>query len=239
MNWWWPAALLLLLGLASCGESATDTPSAQVKVESQTVQFTTEDNLRLSGRLFDGGGEVGVVLSHMFPADQSSWWEFASELAGEGYIALAYDFRGYGQSEGSKEISIINRDVRAALEFMRGRGAGKIVLMGASMGGTASLRVAATRPVAGVVALSAPVEFQGLSVRGQEVRVPVLLLAEASDGPAASSVRQMVESGLVGGPDPVERLIFAVGGQHGTDILSGSNGLEARRLILDFLKALT
>jgi len=122
----------------------------------QPVKFTTEDRITLSGQLFDGGGEMTVILSHAFPTDQRSWTAFARLLAEDhGYVVLTYDFRGYGESGGDTIIPDLDRDVRAALEFVRGSGAARVVLIGASMGGTASLRVAATQPVAGVVAVSA------------------------------------------------------------------------------------
>ena len=57
------------------------------------VSFNTEDGVQLSGHLF-GSSNVGVVLSHMRPADQESWWPFARVLKDKGYQVLAYDFRG-------------------------------------------------------------------------------------------------------------------------------------------------
>mgnify|MGYP000754780488 FL=1 len=82
------------------------------------VSFNTEDGIQLSGHLF-GSGDVGVVLSHMKPADQESWWPFARVLKDRGYQALAYDFRGYRDSQGELDIDNIDKDVQAALDLLK------------------------------------------------------------------------------------------------------------------------
>ena len=149
-------AAIIFTFVVGCGGATTPlaTPPPDRAGE---VTFTTDDGVELKGRLF-GQGSRGVVLAHMYPADQSSWWGFAQTLADEGYVALSFDFRGYGNSGGDKEIKLIDRDVRAALDFLEKQGATTVFLAGASMGGTASLKVAAKEgeKLAGVVSLSAP-----------------------------------------------------------------------------------
>src|SRR5947209_1616971 len=110
--------------------------------DSRAVTFTTTDGVQLAGRLFGpANAPVGVVFSHMLPSDQSSWYEFASMVAGQGYRALTFDFRGYcpggdaGCSQGSKDPAAAATDLTAALTFLRGQGVGKTALVGASMGG--------------------------------------------------------------------------------------------------------
>jgi hypothetical protein len=41
----------------------------------------------LRGHLY-GSGSTGVILAHMYPADQSDWTDFAKVLAAHGYQAL-------------------------------------------------------------------------------------------------------------------------------------------------------
>ena len=231
-----PAAIMSLV-LVGCWEKATPVPTPSEEV-SRTVSFTTQDGVEIKGRLF-GQGETGVILAHMYPADQSSWWEFARLLAGEGYMALTFNFRGYGEGDSksgtNREIKLIHRDVEAALELLQQQGASSFLLIGASMGGTASLKVAAMRRVAGVVTLSAPVEFQGISLKGEQVRVPTLLMATKGDGAAINSIDSMVQRGIVG--ESAETVIYEEGRDHGTDILTGENTNEASERILSFLEA--
>ena len=83
--------------------------------------------------------------SRMRPDDQRSWFAFANRLADEGYLVLTYDFRGYcpggegGCSQGDLQVSAIWQDVLGAMDFVRSEGATSVALVGASMGGTASL----------------------------------------------------------------------------------------------------
>lgn len=206
--WWLP---LLLLALAPACGGGTPTP-----VSAPTVSFATEDGVALRGHLFGTQGPA-VVLSHAYPADQTSWYPFAQRLADEGYRALTYDFRGYGESGGSKEIALIYKDVKAALEYMRGQDIGPVFLIGASMGGTASLMVAAEEEVAGVVALSAPLKFSGLGLDDiTRVVEPKLFLAAEGDAQAASAAYQL----FYDAKSPKRAVIYQIGAGHGTDLIN-------------------
>lgn len=224
-------ALLLLVGLvaSSCGGEEPP-PSTE-------VVFALGETPRLSGEL-RGTGDVGVVLAHMFPADRSSWEEFSAILAQQGYRTLAFDFRGYGHSGGEKDIPEIWRDVLAAAAVLRQKGAKKIVVIGASMGGTAALVAAAQEPgaVDGVVTLSAPSTFMGLSAPPETlagVTVPKLFVAADGDGTAAQTAQAFyVQS------SPPKRVEIVPGTEHGTDLLQGRQSEAVRRLITSFLEAL-
>ena len=225
--------LLAVLGLilAACGggkEEAHPTPDSGV---SQAVSFQTADGVTIRGHLF-GDGDKLIILAHMRPTDQTSWFGFADELAKAGYSALTFDFRGYGESEGSKELEKIDLDVEAAIETMRDKGYGPIYLVGASMGGTASLIVAARQEVAGVVAISAPADFEGLdaeAVVGQ-VRERKLFIASKGDSSATTSLERLFERA----PEPKEEKVFE-GSEHGTNLLEGKYAAEVKAAIMAFL----
>ena len=165
-----PIAVLLLVAaaLVACGEPPPPDLSG-----SRPVTFESRDGVTLEGRLF-GDGSTGVVLSHMQPADQRSWFAFANRLADQGYLVLTYDFRGYcpggegGCSQGELQIPAIWQDVLGAMDFIRSQGATTVALVGASMGGTASLVAAGQEgtDVAVVITLSAPIVDRG-SRRGR------------------------------------------------------------------------
>lgn len=231
--------LVLLLGFAllfgSCA-SPTPTPAPQVTspavdAGSRTVTFQTEDGITLSGTLFGASG-VGVLLSHMFPADQSSWHAFGRTLADNGYLALAYDFRGYGESGGSKELAKLDRDVRAAVAFLREQGARQIVLIGASMGGTASAKVALSVEAIGLVVLSSPQSFQGLNVTADELNLngASSLWIASRDDPVSRDVEVMYEDAS----EPKSIHLYN-GAAHGTDIFSTPDGADLSRRILNFI----
>lgn len=169
------------------------------------------------------------MLGHMYPADQNSWSKTARKLSSLGYTVLTFDFRGYGLSEGTKNISLIDKDMRAAIGAMSKK-TKKIFLIGASMGGTAALKVGPKENVAGIVTLSAPKEFMGLTAGNiNEIMVPTLFLASAEDGDAPDHAR-----GFYGQAQEPREIEILPGSDHGTKILRGENS-PALILILDWL----
>ncbi len=193
------------------------------------------DDIVLNGRLFGDEHPVIVILSHMRPNDQTAWFTFAQELAAAGYAALTFDFRGYGVSQVSKDDSKLDDDLSAALRFLRERPNTKeqIFLIGASMGGTASLIVAEGEAIAGVIAISAPSEFQGHDARNAiaGIDAPLLLLASEDDTAARISLVELEEA--AGGAAESE---ISTGDEHGTDIFTGPNAAAVRARILRFLE---
>ncbi|GER85989.1 hypothetical protein KDW_01510 [Dictyobacter vulcani] len=137
------------------------TPTATIpQIASHLVHFKTSDNINLAGSLY-GSGKIFVICSHELHTNKTIWAEsgIPQHLASLGYQVLAYDFRGNGDSEGTSDPSILATDLRAAIAFVKKQGATKIVLLGSSMGGTASLKVAANTSVAAVITLSSPEAF--------------------------------------------------------------------------------
>jgi len=235
-----PITVLLALVSSSCNQSGKIRKEALA--DSRAVTFPASDGVELAGRLFGPeDATVGVVLSHMRPADQSSWFDFADRLGGLGYRALTFDFRGYcpggvaGCSKGSKAISAIWKDVQGAVDFMKGQGIRRIGLVGASMGGTASLVVASRgdEAIEAVVTLSAPASIEGL-VAGPEIVQGVvaakLFLAGNGDAPAAQDAQVFYAEGAA--PKRVEILTTS---DHGTDLLEGNQAEIVRSLILGWL----
>ena len=233
------ASAALLIGVG-CRAGTTDAPPAG----SRPVQFHAADGTRLEGRVF-GSGDVGVVLAHMFPADQRSWWPFASTLAGDGYRVLTFDFRGYcpggsaggnaGCSGGSKDIPKISEDVVAAATYLRHTGVSRVMLVGASMGGTASLLAAAQPEVdpSAIVTLSAPLSFEGLTIDPttlQNVETPKLFIAGTGDATAAQAAQSLYDQALGS-----RRVEIEPTDDHGTDLLTGTRGEEVQKLITNYL----
>lgn len=229
-------AVLAAAMLVSCGSEPAPTTA------SRAITFEAEDGTSLAGRLFGPeDAAAGVVLAHMFPADQRSWFDFAERLAARGYRVLTFDFRGYcpggdgGCSEGEKEIPELWRDVVGAIEALREGSVTEVAVVGASMGGTASL-VAASQDgveVGAVITLSAPVSFEGLEVTPEivsQVEAAKLFLAGHADGTAADAAEALYEQSV-----QPKRLSILTTGDHGTDILSGNQGSAATNEIVAWL----
>jgi pimeloyl-ACP methyl ester carboxylesterase len=233
-------ATVLVLVLPGCQQA--EAIREQALADSRAVSFDTIDGVRLAGRMFGPeGATAGVVLAHMKPADQSSWFDFADQLGKLGYRTLTFDFRGYcpggeaGCSEGDKDTSAIWQDVAAAVGLLRSEGVRRIGLVGASMGGTASLVFASQSDsnVDAIVTLSAPTAIEGLTVSPevlQTVSAAKLFLAGNVDAGAATTAQAFYDATLQ--PKRVEILTTA---DHGTEILEGNQAEIARNLIVGWI----
>ena len=224
-------------GSAPSASSTLTTAAGGGSTSFRVVSFTTEDGLKLSGRLYGTGGSA-VLLCHMYPADQTSWEARAQTLAQNGFLAMTFDFRGYGQSQGQKDIQYLDRDVTAAVQFLRELGAQEVVLVGASMGGTACLKAAAELQtlssirLAGVVTFSAPVEFKGLSAQDAVPAIQVPMMFVAAQGDVGAQGARTLEQ-LSGHHGDLEIL---PGSDHGTNLFKGSQAAAAAQLLLDFVQ---
>jgi uncharacterized protein len=241
-RWWVGTALLLTVAMvvAGCGAAggapttAIPThaqPTATLAVPSRAVEFTTPDGLRLRGTLY-GSGTVAVALSHQSDGTQNQWSGFARQLAARGYMALAFDFRGRNTSEGPADTAKEDIDLRTAIRFLRTQGATRIALMGASLGGAVTLRVAGTVSVVAVATLSAVAWWPSQPVTDEilkAIKAPKLFINSTLDNDA-SSTQHMYD---VASP-PKEVHIYP-GRAHGVGIFSGDYGSDLIQRLLTFM----
>jgi fermentation-respiration switch protein FrsA (DUF1100 family) len=96
--------------------------------------------------LFEPEGEprAGVVILHGGGSAKESHFDFARGCRADGIVALAYDARGHGRSEGEFGPGALD-DVLAMVELLRGR-TGAVALRGSSMGGFQAIHAAARDP---------------------------------------------------------------------------------------------
>lgn len=240
--------LVLAIAASACGGSVTSEPSPEVvataEAEARAVIITAaasitptaeepEDPVTLSGRVF-GSGEVGVILSHMRLDDQTAWYPFAQKLADTGeFTVLTFDFRGFGESTGDKQFDRIDADLTAAYEYMRDElGIDKVFLVGSSMGGTASLVVAASVAVAGVVSISAPGQFPPIDAEltVAAIDAPKLFITSEDDVPQARTQETLWALAR----EPKQQYVYE-GDAHGTALFEGPHGPDLERRIVDFL----
>jgi dienelactone hydrolase len=234
----WLAAMFALScsGCSPAPEPPTPTPQ---QVETARVSFSASDGKELSGTLFTSGDDkdIGVVLAHMgaHGANQNSWLSFARYLAPRGFGVLTFNFR--------PDRSKLDLDVLAAVEFLRGQGYQRIVCMGASMGGTASIRAAQEVDLAGLVVISSLYTtgsgFTGgaLVVDRQDLEgltLPKLFVTTENDG---NGVPAVMKAMYAASAEPKELKVFP-GDVHGTDIFATSSGDEFRDLLVDFVEKL-
>ena len=182
-----------------------------------------------------GEGPVGVVLAHMLGSTQDSWILFVEELVKQDFHVLTFDFRGHGLSGGERNPSLAALDLGAAVEKLRALGASKIFVIGASMGGTAAVVVAAGQKLQGVVTISAPLSIGKLDATeavGTLDEPALFIVGENDDEPYTEAADRFAAL------TPTTKRLQVIDGSaaHGTDLLTE----EAERqrvtdLIMDFL----
>ena len=108
----------------------------------------------------------------------------------------------------------MNRDLEAAVAYMRAKGAKEIILIGASMGGTAVIELALEAQVQGVVALSPPMAFGRIDALEavKSMIIPLLLIVAENDRPYYSDARELENAAAA------TQFLSLPGQQHGTNL---------------------
>jgi pimeloyl-ACP methyl ester carboxylesterase len=202
------------------------------------VSFPTQDGGLIYADLY-GSGDRGVVLAHGGRFNKESWEPQARVLAKAGFRVLAFDFRGYGQSQGPGQTDIysapLHLDVLAAVHYLHDHGAKTVSVVGGSMGGGAA---------ADAVAFAAPGEINRLVELGaaswhfppEKIKGPKLIIVArddtSGDGPRLPKIQENFDKM----PEP-KQLIILDGSAHAQFLFQTDQGERVIREILRFLSA--
>ncbi|WP_189764799.1 alpha/beta hydrolase family protein [Streptomyces xanthochromogenes] len=164
------------------------------------------------GGFLTGSGNTGIVLAHQSDGNVCQWKDKAVELGRTGFRVLAVNSTTVDEAA----------EIEGAAATLRAEGAWKLLLMGASKGGTATLRAAArmTLKPDAVVALSAPEKYGSTdaldAVTG--LGVPVLYMAGDQDGGFTAAARELSAASAKA---PENRLVQVKGSAaHGVALLA-------------------
>jgi alpha-beta hydrolase superfamily lysophospholipase len=160
----------------------------------------------LAGRLYGRSVENGLLLVPDTGRGIDVWEDVARDLAATGLLVLTYDYPGHA---GSPPVSgSFNPEtlVRAAVEFLESRGAGKIAQVGDGTGGSAALIVG-------------------------RLDAPVLLMGALGDQRQVAATIRLYEAAR----DPRTRALVP-GNARGADMLRGADPGPARDVLRDFLR---
>jgi len=241
---------ILLIGCSISAPTSTATPFPPTPTSAPSptpipwnqVTFQTEDSVQIAATLY-GTGEIAVILAHQgtYGADQTTWRQFAMTLAENGFTALTFDFRGVAQSGGTLDYTLLDKDVRAAVQYLHEQQYRQIVCAGASMGGTACLRVAIDdKPFIGLIILASTMAAgpsNNLKISTTEMDVltlPKLFITAKQDSPVVVRDTTLMYDLS---PEPKELLLLD-GYQHGTRLFQTDVAEKLSGAMLDFLKAL-
>jgi pimeloyl-ACP methyl ester carboxylesterase len=207
-----------------------------VAAAQQAATFPTEDGGLISASLY-GKGERGIVLAHGGQFTKESWHDQAQELASHGFHILAFDFRGIGGSRGPGQADFdtapFDKDVIAAVRYLKAQGATTVSVVGGSFGGGA----------AGDAAIEWPGEIDRVVFLGAAPNQPAdklkcrtLFIVARDDaneeGPRLPGIRAQYEKA----PNP-KQLIVLDGAAHAQFLFQTNQRRKVIQEILKFLSA--
>lgn len=203
----------------------------------QTVSFPTDDGGRVCADLY-GQGSKAVVLAHGGRFNKESWHDQALSLVSAGFRVLAFDFRGIGCSKGPGQQDFDNapfeKDVLAAVRYMKASGAKTVSVVGGSFGGAAagdaSIR-SAPGEIDRIVFLGAA---PNLPADGLKSRALFIVARDDSSGsgPRLPGIRAQYEKT----PQP-KQLIVLDGSAHAQFLFQSDQNARVMQEILRFLSA--
>ncbi|HQR37632.1 MAG TPA: alpha/beta fold hydrolase [Blastocatellia bacterium] len=245
---------LLLVVTASCSQTSgipaaanapsSPQPSPATKGAPERVTFTTDDDdsVAIVGDLYlpEQTPAPAILALHQFQSNRASYATFATAMRDAGFVVLAIDGRGFGESTRGSHGSIppgwsTQRDIAAAVEFLKSRtavDATRIGLIGASYGASNALIYAADHPtvIRSTVLLSVGLNYHGSLPTEPAIAKygdrPLLMIAardDVDDGPQTAALAATVHN-------PRYKVQVYDKGGHGTSLLGpGVGGLDAVR----------
>ncbi|TEU14236.1 MAG: alpha/beta hydrolase [Anaerolineales bacterium] len=129
-------------------------------MQREPVRFES-DGLTLAGHLYLPAGQPPcpvVIICHGLISCKENHAEFACFLQERGLAALAFDFRGHGESQGCLDARVLH-DISAAIAYLCGRpevDAERLAIRGSSMGGHYALHAGAAYPALKAVVAICP-----------------------------------------------------------------------------------
>ena len=227
------------LALPLCAQSQTAaaaTPSA-----ARTIDLKSPDGIALKASYFSPGRPgPGLLLLHACNRDRSSWNDLAAAAAARGFHVLALDFRGYGQSGGTRSEDpqqqqwIADRewpgDIDAAyvwLTSQQGVDKTRMGAAGASCGVNPSLQLARRHPeVRTVVLLSGGIAANGRELLRDSAWMPIFGAASHGDGGAVETMRWAMGWSR----NPLNKFVEYQAAGHGTDMFAVEKELQPQIL---------
>jgi uncharacterized protein len=146
---WLMGSFLTAPRMRSAGPLPADLPG-------ETVTFTGKSAANLQGWYIpaSAAGAPTIILMHGVGGHRTDMLGRAHFLHRAGYAVLLFDFRGHGESPGTK-VSFgyfESQDAAAAVDFVRHQNASaKIGLLGVSMGGAAAVLANPSLPVQAMI----------------------------------------------------------------------------------------
>ena len=202
----------------------------------QRITIAADDGGKVCADLY-GRGARAVVLAHGGRFTKESWRDQAKTLDSEGFRVLAIDFRGFGCSTSPGQADFdhapFEKDVLAAVRYLRAYGAKSVAVVGGSFGGAA----------AGDAAIQSPGEIDRIVFLGaapnlpaDKLKSPSLFMVARDDGNSDGLRLPGIRAQYEKVPGPKE-LIVLDGSAHAQFLFQTDQGARVMREILRFLSS--
>ena len=201
----------------------------------ETISFSTEDGGKICADLY-GKGARAVVLAHGGRFLKESWRDQARALVGGGFQVLAIDFRGFGCSTGpgQSDDAPFQKDVLAAVHYLKQNGAKTVSVVGGSFGGGAAgdaSILSAAGEIDGIVFLGAAPNLSAEKLKSRS-----LFIVAREDANEAGLRLPGIRAQYEKAPQP-KRLIVLEGSAHAQFLFQTEQAGRVMREILQFLAA--
>ncbi len=125
---------------------------------SEIIKLTTSNGEKISAKFYPNPNAAHTILfCHGNAEDVNTADSMLKEFQKNGFAVLAFDYRGYGTSEGFPSEENVYRDADAAYEYLTNElkiSPEKIIVYGRSLGGAVAVNLASRRQVGGLIAES-------------------------------------------------------------------------------------
>jgi alpha-beta hydrolase superfamily lysophospholipase len=158
--------------------------------------------------------------------EQKTWASHAGDFVAKGVAVYTYDVRGTGETSGSKNDAMLDRDLEVAVRLLKSREYARVYVIGVGEpGATAAFRVAARQELAGVGGLPA---MGPLDLMPQVTEPKLFMSLENAD----AGVMQAMQRAYNAAPQPAIQIVIPAVSRPITDLLSVP---AVKQAILDFV----
>jgi dienelactone hydrolase len=221
--------------------SMTSPLAAQSPSAARTIDLKSPDGIALKASYVPAGRPgPGLLLLHACNRDRSSWNDLATAAAARGFHVLALDYRGYGQSGGTKSDDpqqqrwIADRewpgDIDAAYAWLTsqpGVDKARVGAAGASCGVDQAVQLARRHSeVRTVVLLSGGLGAKSRDFLRESAWMPIFGAASQGDGGAVEALKWAMGWSR----NPTNTFLEYQAAGHGTDMFAVEKELEPRIL---------
>jgi fermentation-respiration switch protein FrsA (DUF1100 family) len=163
---WLAVLAALILGVPAAAWLAQDrlvffpqplVSTAHLPIEAKPLEVVASDGTRLRGWLRTASRSPAPVVLYFAGNAEEVSWTLADERWPQDWAIVALNYRGYGASEGKPGEAALVADGSAIYDALAARpdiDRGRIVAFGRSLGTGVAVKLAAERPLAGVILVS-------------------------------------------------------------------------------------